>query len=282
MSDAWELIKVNHINAIMDGHEATISHFRDRFDCQLNQTMPDRGDGTDACLMTLGGVMFDFFAPKERGERGQGALLARYGDHYVGIEYQVPDVAAARQVCEERGVRVINDLDTFFFTYPGSTFGISWELWDGDWHAPHPDNPRFTAVHPPSYWRDEHPMGLDGLARVSVAVRDVDAAVGRLQDLTDAPIVDKPSRPAAAARGVALQVGDAVFELLEPTGEGALGAYLDRYGERIRSTVFRATDLDGVERFLAARGFDVTPGDADGTIAVPPQQNKNLMFEFTE
>jgi hypothetical protein len=43
--------------------------------------------------MTLGGVMFEFFAPKERG---QGRLLARYGDHYVGIEYHVPDVIRAK------------------------------------------------------------------------------------------------------------------------------------------------------------------------------------------
>jgi hypothetical protein len=96
MADKWQLIHPNHINAIVDGYEATIEHFRDRVGFTLDRRIPDSGDGTDACLMTLGGVMFEFFAPKERGERGQGRLLSRYGDHYVGFEYHVPDVTSAR------------------------------------------------------------------------------------------------------------------------------------------------------------------------------------------
>ena len=70
MADKWQLIHPNHINAIVDGYEPTIEHFRDRVGFTLDKRIPDSGDGTDAFLMTLGGVMFEFFAPKERGERG--------------------------------------------------------------------------------------------------------------------------------------------------------------------------------------------------------------------
>jgi hypothetical protein len=58
MADKWQLIHPNHINAIVDGYEATIEHFRDRVGFTLDRRIPDSGDGTDACLMTLGGVMF--------------------------------------------------------------------------------------------------------------------------------------------------------------------------------------------------------------------------------
>jgi Glyoxalase-like domain len=149
MADKWQLIHPNHINAIVDGYEATIEHFRDRVGFTLDRRIPDSGDGTDACLMTLGGVMFEFFAPKERGERGQGRLLARYGDHCVGIEYHVPDV-------------------------------------------------------------------------------------------TDGPLAD----------------------------------YLGRYGQRIRSTVFKAGNVTAVEKHLTAQGFDLISGDADGVLAINPAQNK--------
>jgi catechol 2,3-dioxygenase-like lactoylglutathione lyase family enzyme len=282
MDGHLDLIKVNHINAITDGYADTVTHFRDRLGFQLNMEIPDMGDGTEACLMTLGGVMFEFFAPKERGERGQGRLLDRFGDHYSGIEYRVPDVVAARQLCEAQGVRIINDVGHFFHTYPGSCLGISFELWDGDWHAPHPDNPRFNDVHPASYWRDEHPMGVTGLARISVAVEDLDAALGIFQTFTGAPVIAKVERPRAAATGVQLQAGDAVFELLAPTGEGAVSDYLARYGQRIRSTVFRVADLGRVERYLEGQGFSLVPGDADDARAIPPEQNKHLLFEFTE
>ncbi|MFI5054032.1 MAG: VOC family protein [Acidimicrobiia bacterium] len=280
MAAHLELLKVNHINAITDGYADTITHFRDRLGLQVNLEIPDRGDGVEACLLTLGGVMFEFFAPKER-DTGQGRLLDRFGDQYIGVEYQVPDVAAAREVCQAQGVRIINDPGPVFFTYPGSCLGISFEIWTGDWHLPQPGS-YFNDVLPPAYWRDEHPLGVTGLARISVAVEDLDAALETLQNLTGAPLVAKVERPQAGARGAQLTVGDTIFELLAPTGDGAVADYLARYGERIRSTVFRVADLARVEQHLAGQGFSLVPGDADGALAIPTEQNKHLLFEFTE
>jgi hypothetical protein len=223
--------------------------------------------------MTLGGVMFEFFAPKERGERGQGRLLARYGDHYVGIEYHVPDVTKAREFANEQGVRIINDLGAAFFTYPGHSFGVAFEIYDGDFRE---------HDQPAGYWEDQHPLGLTGLARLTVAVESVEAAVTRLNELAEVSEIGAVARPRAAAKGVQLQVGTAVWEMLEPAGDGALADYLGRYGQRIRSTVFRTGDLAEVEKHLTGQGFDLIPGDAEGTLAINPAQNKNLLFEFTE
>jgi catechol 2,3-dioxygenase-like lactoylglutathione lyase family enzyme len=275
-----ELVKVNHVNALTDGYSDTITHFRDRLGFQLNMEIPDRGDGTEACLLTLGGVMFEFFCPKERSDRGQGKLLDRFGDQYLGVEYQVPDVAAAREVCVEHDVRIINDNVHVFFTYPGSCLGISFEIWTGDWHAPQGDY--FNDVLPGEYWRDEHPLGVLGLARISVAVEDLDAALDRFQTVTGAPLIGKVDRAHAGAVGVQVQAGDAVVELLAPTGDGPVADYLARYGERIRSTVFRVADLAKVERHLAGQGITLVPGDANDARAIPTDQNKNLLFEFTE
>jgi len=167
MADKWQLIHPNHINAIVDGYEATIEHFRDRVGFTLDRRIPDSGDGTDACLMTLGGMMFEFFAPKERGERGQGRLLSKFGDHYIGIEYNVPDVTSAREFANEQGVRIINDLGAAFFTYPGSSFGIAFEIYDGDFKR---------LAQADGYWENQQPLGLTGLARLTVAVESVEAA----------------------------------------------------------------------------------------------------------
>ncbi len=271
MAGTWQFENINHINVIAEGFEDTIAHFRDRVGFTLDRKNPDY-HGLDFCLMTLGGVMFAFFVP-EKGEGGQGRLLARYGDFYNGLEYHVPDVAAARQVCEAHDVRLIRDNGGAFHTYPGSTFGISFEVWDGDFSQ---------FAQPAGYWEDEHPLGLKGLARLTVAVESVDAAVARLQELADSPVIGAVSRPRAAARGMQLQVGDAVWELLEPTGDGPLSRFIDHYGERIRSVVFRTKDVAKVEKHLVGQGFDVEPGDADGTLAINPAQNRNLLFEFTE
>jgi hypothetical protein len=81
---------------------------------------------------------------------------------------------------------------------------------------------------------------------------------------------------------VQLQAGTAVWELLEPTGDGALAEYLGRYGQRIRSTVFKTASLAAVEKHLTSKGLDLVPGDADSALAINPAQNKNLLLEFTE
>jgi hypothetical protein len=94
--------------------------------------------------------------------------------------------------------------------------------------------------------------------------------------------VSKVDRPEAGATGAQLQVGDAIFELLAPTSDGALADYLARYGERIRSTVFRVADLARVEQHLGDQGFSLVPGDGEGALAITPEQNKHLLFEFTE
>jgi catechol 2,3-dioxygenase-like lactoylglutathione lyase family enzyme len=282
MTDHLELRRVSHLNAITDGYAQTVSHFRDRLGFQLNMEIPDRGDGTEACLMTLGRVMFEFFAPKERSERGQGRLLDRFGDHYIGIEYEVPDVPLARELCVQRGIRIINDPGNFFFTHPGACLGIALELWDQNWLDPRPEVDVFEEVYPAEYWRDEHPLGVLGLARLGIAVEDLDAAIATAQDVVGARLLRRLDRPRAAATAAQLQVGDAVWELLAPTGDGAVSAYLTRYGPRIRSTVFAVDDLGRVERHLSAQGFSIVPGDAEDTMAIPPEQNKNLLFEFTE
>jgi hypothetical protein len=264
---------MNHINAIVDGYADSVQHFRDRLGMDLPHEIPDSGDGTEACLMVLGGTMFEFFAPKERGEKGQGRLLDKFGDHYIGVEYQVSDLAEARKLVAEKDIRIINDLGAAFFTYPGATFGIAWEIYDGN----------FAHYHKPAdYWLNEHPMGLQGCDHITVAVNDAEAATNRLLELSSATRVGKVAHKNAASEGNRLHVGNIDWEIVQPTGNGPVADYLAQYGERIRSTVFKASDLSKAESYLKAQGFDAVPGDADGTIGIPPAQNKNLLFEFTE
>ena len=152
-------------------------------------------------------------------------------------------------------------------------FRSAFEIYDGDFKQ---------LAQPEGYWETQHPLGLTGLARLTVACESVEAAVARLHELAYVSEIGPVTRPQAGAKGVQLQVGTAVWEMLEPTGDGALADYLGRYGQRIRSTVFKAGNLSEVEKHLTGQGFDLIPGDADDALAINPAQNKNLLFEFTE
>jgi hypothetical protein len=285
-----ELLTLSHLNAIVDGYDSAVEHFVDVLGGELHMEVPDDGE-VRACLVSLGGVLYELFAPNDRtAERGQGRLLGKFGDHYLGAEFAVRDVPVARERCGELGLRIINDVGSFFFTYPGNTHGIALELWDEDWHdLLVPGNERYGTsngrtgpMSSKEHWRDEHPLGLTGLVRVSSAVEDLDVAAATFARVVGASELSRAERPNAAARALAVGVGDTVVELLAPTGPGPVRAYLDRYGERIRATVFGVVDLGRVETYFGARDIPLVPGDADGTLAIPPEHNHNLLFEFSE
>jgi hypothetical protein len=133
VAERLDLLHVNHINAIVDGYQDTVDHFRGLYGAQFHSRIP--GDEVDACLMSIGRVIFEFFAPKQRSERGQGRLLATYGDHYIGIEYEVPDLHVAKDMMLAKGMRILFDGGVYFLTHPADSFGVSFEIYDGDWNV---------------------------------------------------------------------------------------------------------------------------------------------------
>ena len=70
-----ELTKISHVNVIIDGYESTLEHFGRVFDAQINLPIPgnpDNPDDTDACLVTIGDVIFEFFCAAPTWRSGSG------------------------------------------------------------------------------------------------------------------------------------------------------------------------------------------------------------------
>jgi Glyoxalase/Bleomycin resistance protein/Dioxygenase superfamily len=280
VADPVRVVHMTHLNAIVDGFDDTVELFQRRFGAQFNMDIP--GSEVHACLVNVGRVIFELFAPHERAERGQGRLLARYGDHYIGIEYQVPDLDQARAAVADHKMRILNDPGVYFLTHPADSFGVSFEIYDGDWHAEPPPAPYVEAIKPAAYWRDEHGLGCAGLKRYSIAVRDLTPAVTFFREAFGAEVLYEASRLGAAARAVGLGLADTVAELISPVGPGPVADYLERYGERIRATVLAVRDLGQAQRYFADQGLDLGPGDAPDTLALSEHDSHGLRFEFSE
>jgi catechol 2,3-dioxygenase-like lactoylglutathione lyase family enzyme len=266
----------------VDGLQGTIDHFRDLLGGELHLEQPAI-DEVETALMTIGGTLFEWFAPVAISHRGQGRLLGMYGDHYLGMEYQVADVAKARAVVVSKGVRILREEPNYFFTHPRDCFGVSWEILAGDFFAPRGDMPpMLSTAYGPDYWSDEHPLGITGLARWSAAVDDLEAAAAWYEDFLGTPVLYREPRPNAVAEAVGLSAGDTVMEIISPTGDGPVQRYLDRYSQHMRATTFSVRSLDHVEHYFTKRGIALVDGDAPGARAIPPKQNHGLHFEFTE
>jgi catechol 2,3-dioxygenase-like lactoylglutathione lyase family enzyme len=273
MPKALECLHMNHINALVEDFEKGVGHLSDLYGAQFNLDLP--GDHWHACLITIGGVMFELFAPSAY------LLNARFGPHYVGIEYQVPDVDEARAEVLARGMRVIRELGVAIHVHPAEALGVAWAFYGRSFHDEPPFLQYVEPLKSPDFWH-EHPIGYTGLKRFSVAVSDLEAAAKFFEGFLGADNLYDETRPAVAARAVGFGLADTVAELISPIGPGPIERHLARYGDGIRSTVFAVSDLGRARRYLVERGVTLTPGDAPDSLAIAPEDNLGLLFEFSE
>jgi catechol 2,3-dioxygenase-like lactoylglutathione lyase family enzyme len=178
-------------------------------------------------------------------------------------------------------MRVIRELGVAVHVHPAEAFGVAWEFFGGNFHDDPPPVQYLEPLKPPEYWR-AHPLGYTGLKRITVAVSNLEAATTFFEDVLGGAMIYETARPAVAARAVGFTLADTVAEVISPVGPGAIERYLARYGDGIRSTVFAVRDLDRARRYFAERGVIVHPGDAPDALAIAPEDNLGLLFEFSE
>jgi hypothetical protein len=263
-------LDVQHVNVVHEDYEAVVEHYGRLFD---GVVVFDRRQPTwHACLLDVGGVLFEIFVPNDF------FLHTRYGSHYLGIEYRVADIEAVRKTLAARHVRIARDLGVAVHSHAADCHGVSLEFFDGDFHT---DRELLDVPRPsPSYWRDEHPLGLAGLHGCTVAVSDRASAMADFQALLEHEVLYETRRPNVAGIAVGLLVGGAVLELIAPEGDGPLHQHLIEHGEGIRSTVFEVRDLDRVRTYFAERGIDLVPGTSANSLANPAAQHFDVLVEF--
>ncbi len=275
MSAPITCLSMNHINAVVDGYDESVARFSDLYGAQVVMDMPR--EEWHACLIVFGGaVIFELFAPHD------DLLHARFGPYYVGIEYQVTDVEAARKAIIARGGRVLRELGVAFHAHPAECLGVAWEFYGDSFHRVPAPVGFLEPIRPASYWRDDHPLGCSGLKRYSLAVEDMDEARDFLETVVNGTFLYEESRPAIGATALGLTLADTVVEVLVPTDEGVIDRHISRWGDGIRSTVFQVKDLEVARRYFQSKGVDLVPGDAPETLAIRPEDNCGILFEFSE
>jgi catechol 2,3-dioxygenase-like lactoylglutathione lyase family enzyme len=264
-------VRVNHMNVVVEDFDASVAHLRELYGAEFMADMPQKE--WHACLMNLGGVLFELFAPHVF------LLNARYGPHYLGLEYQA-DLEEVREAIAQRGIRIARDIGLAVHTHPADTLGVAFEFYDGSFHEREWPALGGGRIRPAAFWRDEHPLGLTGLQGCTLAVDDLEAASAFLEGFLSAEKVSEADRPRIAARARGLRVADGVVELLAPTGEGPIAQHLRRYGPGVRSTVFGVRDLAQARRWFEGRGLPPEAGDAPDSFAAPFAADLGVIFEF--
>ena len=265
-------IRVNHMNVVLRDHDASVAHLEARFGAEFMGDMLQKE--FHASLLEIGQVIFELFVPHDF------LTCARYGPHYLGLEWQA-DMDDVRAAVADHGLGIVRDIGLALHTDPADCFGVSYEFYSGYFHDNDWDLLGGGKIKSAEYWRDEQPLGLTGLIGYTHAVEDIEAASAFLQSFLSAQPVYAMERPALGARAIGLQVADAVIELQTPSSEGELRQYLNRNGQGIRSTVFGVRDIEQTRHSLEGQGITLVAGSAPDSLAISAGANLGLMFEFS-
>lgn len=262
--------KMNHINQVLVDYDGAIDFYKRVFGANLTFDGRQQFGPYNNCIFYIGPVIMELFAPCD--DTGLGKITGRFGDTWQGVEFRTPDLDESLEVVRARNLRIVDHNPTmWFFTLPSECFGLCLEIVDAKGGT-------FDENHGLT-----NPFGITGLKNLSVAVKDLDAATTFYADLIkDAQVIYREDRPNAQATAAAMNFGPETIEFIAPAGDGALADYLTKYRQQIRGITLQVEHLDAVEKHLAECGLPCVPGDAPDTLAIPPENNYGVLYQFSE
>jgi hypothetical protein len=243
----------------------------------------DSGLDREERLMMIGDTMIIPIAPGGPGETPQsptGEMLRRNAGpmRWLGLALRVPDLKQAARRFEAKGFKLHYDPgmeEVYFLVGRKQALGVRLEILSHDL----PDDPRQKAGWNPMRWRDEHPLGIEGLQSVGVSAPSAEVArdvFGEKLDLRELGERDLPG-----AHCIAFDLGDTVIEAMVPTDENSELARHVRETQGIYCLTFKVRSTAAVGEYLRGKGLEVIE-DGAGRVAIRPDQAFDRLIWFTE
>jgi methylmalonyl-CoA epimerase len=129
---------------------------------------------------------------------------------------------------------------------------------------------------------------IKGVDHVVVAVKDLDAAVGRYEDIFGAKVSDRSENAAAGMAMAFFRFGDSYIELVSNLGEtGPIHQRLEQRGEGVHIVAMAVDDLDKTVAELREKGVrlvgDPGPGQPiRGQIFVHPSVTGGVLTQLVQ
>jgi catechol 2,3-dioxygenase-like lactoylglutathione lyase family enzyme len=282
-----------HINwAVSDNQvrKACDRFFLDVFGAQTGHEMLYTSDAAEAgvdreeSLMVVSDIMLIPIAACGQGlspESEIGAMLkfhARPG-MWIGIALEVESIYAAdawmRQIGFEPHYRP-GAQDKYFVLDRNETLGLRIEFIT----AGVPSDPRQDPLFDINWWRDQHPLGIEGLQSVGISVDALDQAhdlyVGKFgwREISRRPL------PLDEANCAAFLVGDAIVEAMQPTRSESALARHRRDTQGLYCLTFKVRSAEAAAAHLKRSGFSLVGNEK--RFAIDPSQAFDRLIYFTE
>lgn len=127
-----------------------------------------------------------------------------------------------------------------------------------------------------------------GVDHVVIAVKDLDAAVGRYETLYGASVSDRSEAPAAGMQMAFFRFADSYVELVSNLGEGGpIAKRLAERGEGVHIIAMKVDDIDKTVAELRDKGVrlvgDPGPGNpVKGQVFVHPMETGGVLTQIVQ
>ena len=124
-----------------------------------------------------------------------------------------------------------------------------------------------------------HPNGVSGVASLSLAVADANAAAQRWANVFG--MVGASGGGSDHAAGVRLGFDNCSLDFYQDDDGDAIAAFVERWGEGPYQIVFASKDLDATEALLRGNGVEGVERCGDSLI-VPPESAQGVRMSFVQ
>jgi len=129
-------------------------------------------------------------------------------------------------------------------------------------------------------------MAIRRINHVGIAVHNLDKAVSHFQEAFGGKLVEKKFYEDRQMSAAYMSIGDSVFELMEPLGEGGLiKRFIEDRGEAIHHISLEVEDLEQTTRSLEMCGLKIMGNAVVSGVKlayVHPKNNFGVLIELIQ
>jgi catechol 2,3-dioxygenase-like lactoylglutathione lyase family enzyme len=279
--------------AIADNSErpACDAFFLDVFGAQTAYEMlvtpetAEMGLDREERLMMIGDTMVIPIAAAGKGaEPGNpiGEMLRRSSgpSRWLGVALKVADLPSADAWFQARGFKLHYDPGMeahYFLIGRGQAMGMRIEVLVQDL----PGDPRRDREWTPGYWRDEHPLGIEGLQSIGVSAPSLEEARDLFGGKFDWPGIGARALPSDDADCAAFNMGDTVLEAMVARDADTPLARHVTETKGIYCLTFKVRSAEAAAEYLRSKGLELV-GDVADRFAIKPEQAHGRLIYFTD
>jgi len=243
------------------------------------------GTDREESLMVVGNTMLIPIAPLGDGEKIGSNIGDMLRDHaipgkWIGIALKVDDVQAADKWLSSLGFHpwYRPGFESIYFVLPrDETLGMRIEILK----VSLPNDPRPKPGWNADWWRDHHPLGIEGLQSIGVSCDNLQQARDFFEGKLGWGEIAQRSLPAEGANCASFLGGDFVIEAMEPTSKDSPVAAHRRDCQGMYCLTFKVRSAKAAADYLRQKGLSLV-GDTATRFAIDPDQAFSRLLYFTE